>query len=88
MLSFDRDMRAREQSGKPLQVAMTGAGFMGRGIALQMVKHMPGLRLAVICNRTLSRAFECYDYAGVPRDSIVEVMRSCPDPASADREVA
>ena len=73
MLSFDRDMARRAATGKPLQIAMTGAGFMGRGIALQMVKKMPGLRLAVICNRTLARAFECYEYAGVPRSSIVEV---------------
>ncbi|MFC1459424.1 NAD(P)H-dependent oxidoreductase [Microvirga arabica] len=73
MLSVDREMSRREASGRPLQIAMTGAGFMGRGITLQLVKKMPGLRLAVICNRTLSRARDCYVAAGVPAEEIVTV---------------
>jgi predicted homoserine dehydrogenase-like protein len=73
MLSFDRDMARRAATGQPLQIAMTGAGFMGRGITLQLVQKMPGLRLAVICNRTLARARECYEFAGVPADQIVIV---------------
>jgi predicted homoserine dehydrogenase-like protein len=45
-------------------VALVGAGYMGRGIAYQMVKGMPGMRLVAISNRTLSTAERAYREAG------------------------
>jgi predicted homoserine dehydrogenase-like protein len=74
MLSFDLDMAKRERLGNPVQVSLVGAGFMGHGIANQMVNGMPGLRLAIICNRTLEKAANAYTQAGVPRDQIVEAQ--------------
>lgn len=74
MLSFDLDMARRERSGQPVHVSLIGAGFMGRGIASQMVNGMPGLRLSLICNRTLHRAADAFAEAGIPRDQIVEAQ--------------
>ena len=43
---------------------MVGAGFMGRGIALQVLKYAKGIRLPAISNRTLSQAEKAYNQAG------------------------
>ncbi|HEU4829923.1 MAG TPA: SAF domain-containing protein [Gemmatimonadales bacterium] len=65
MIIVDRALRRLEEEGKPLKVAMVGAGFMARGIANQIVNSVPGLRLSVIANRTLANAVQCYAEAGV-----------------------
>lgn len=44
---------------------MIGAGFMARGIALQIIKSCPGLRLVAIANRHPERARQVYAAAGV-----------------------
>jgi predicted homoserine dehydrogenase-like protein len=43
---------------------MVGAGFMGRGIALQILTATPGMELVAICNRTVEKAREAYALAG------------------------
>jgi predicted homoserine dehydrogenase-like protein len=45
---------------------------MGRGIANQIVNSVPGMELAVISNRHLSRAVEAYEQAGVQDAETVE----------------
>ena len=44
---------------------MIGAGFMGRGIALQIVAYVKGMQLVAISNRTLASAERAYREAGV-----------------------
>lgn len=65
MILVDRELERREAEGKPIRVAMVGAGFMGRGIALQIETATPGMKLVAIANRTLERAHEAYGLAGV-----------------------
>ena len=65
MIIVDRALRAREAERRPIRVGMIGAGFMARGIANQIVRSVPGMRLAVIANRTLERANQAYAEAGV-----------------------
>lgn len=66
MIVLDTALKAREASGKPIQVGMIGAGFMASGIANQMVNSVPGMRLAAISNRTLEKAAKVYSEAGLP----------------------
>jgi predicted homoserine dehydrogenase-like protein len=73
MILADTALRARAESGKPVRFGLYGAGFMGRGIANQVLNHMPGMRVAVICNRTVAAAIAAYADFGVPREDIVEV---------------
>lgn len=73
MYIVDTALAARAASGKPVQVAMFGAGYMARGITTQIVRYTPGLRLAVICNRTVGKAIGCYTAVGVDRSDIREV---------------
>src|SRR5207248_6404766 len=66
MIIVDNALKARAASGKPIQVGMIGAGFMGRGIANQIVNSVPGMRLAAIANRTVAQAARAYIEAGAP----------------------
>ena len=72
MLIVDTALAARAAAGSPLRFAMFGAGYMGRGIANQVVNHMPGIEIGVICNRTVSKAIEILQAVGVPEGRIVE----------------
>jgi predicted homoserine dehydrogenase-like protein len=65
VILVDRALAERAREGRPVRVAMVGAGFMGRGIALQIVTATPGMELVAICNRTVDRAREAYALGGV-----------------------
>ena len=56
MIIVDNALRQRERAGKPIRVGLVGAGFAGKGFALQLLSRLPGLRLAAISNRTLPEA--------------------------------
>ena len=64
MIIVDDALKARHAEDRPLRVALIGAGFMGRGIANQIVNYMRGMELAVICNRTPENAENAWRYAG------------------------
>lgn len=83
MLIVDTALRSRAAEGRPVQVAMFGAGYMARGITTQIVRYTPGLRLAVICNRTVEKAIGCYTAVGVAREDIREVT----SPAELDQVI-
>ncbi|MGQ0603983.1 MAG: NAD(P)H-dependent oxidoreductase [Anaerolineales bacterium] len=74
MIIVDRALEKRQAEGNPIRVAMIGAGFMGRGIALQIVNSVPGLRLVAIANRHLDGARRAYVEAGVESVQPVETM--------------
>lgn len=65
MILVDDALRRRAQQDDPVRFAMFGAGFMGRGIANQVVRYTPGMDLSVICNRSVSAALDAYARAGV-----------------------
>jgi predicted homoserine dehydrogenase-like protein len=65
MIIVDRALQARADADDPIQVGMIGAGFMGRGIANQIINSVPGMRLAAIANRTIDGARRAYVEAGV-----------------------
>jgi predicted homoserine dehydrogenase-like protein len=64
VILVDRALAEREQAGSPIRVGMVGAGFMGRGIALQILTAVRGLRLVAIANRHVERARDAYERAG------------------------
>jgi predicted homoserine dehydrogenase-like protein len=79
-MSVDTALQRREQEGRPIRVAMIGAGATGRAIALQLGTPVPGIRLAGIANRTLAHAERAYREAGVaewcPADTAARVEES------------
>jgi predicted homoserine dehydrogenase-like protein len=64
MIIVDTALAKRVAEGNPIRVALVGAGYMARGIALQILTAMPGIRLVAISNRTLSQAQRAYHDAG------------------------
>lgn len=65
MIIVDTALAKRQAEGNPIKVAMVGAGFMGRGIALQISKYTPGMELVAISNRTIAKARQAYTEAEV-----------------------
>jgi predicted homoserine dehydrogenase-like protein len=74
MIIVDKALEKRQQEGNPVRVAMIGAGFMGRGIALQIFTAVPGMELVAISNRHLEGAKRAYMEAGVEEVQVVETV--------------
>jgi predicted homoserine dehydrogenase-like protein len=72
MIIVDKALEERRREGNPVRVAMVGAGFMGRGIALQILSAVPGMRLVAIANRHVGKAHEAYALAGA--EDVAEVQ--------------
>lgn len=71
MIIVDKALEVRSREGNPIRVVIVGAGFMGRGIALQLLTAFPAIRLVAISNRHTEGARRAYQEAGV--DDILEV---------------
>jgi predicted homoserine dehydrogenase-like protein len=65
MVIVDTALAKRAAEGNPVRVALVGAGYMGRGVALQIISSFPGMRLVAVSNRTVSEAERAYREAGV-----------------------
>lgn len=65
MIIIDRALQTRKAAGNPIKVGMIGAGFMGRGIANQIINSVPGMELVAISNRQLDAAKRAYTEAGI-----------------------
>jgi predicted homoserine dehydrogenase-like protein len=72
LIIVDRALEKRQKENNPVRVAMIGAGFMGRGIALQIQNYVPGMELVAISNRHLDGAKRAYQEAGVEEFKLVE----------------
>ena len=72
MIIIDTALKKRQEEDRPIQVGLIGAGFMGRGIALQILLSVPGMRLAGVVNRSTSVAEQAYRQAGV--DSLISTV--------------
>jgi predicted homoserine dehydrogenase-like protein len=64
MIIIDTALRKRHEADNPVRVAMVGAGYMARGIALQFLTAVKGMRLVGVANRTVEQAQRCYTQAG------------------------
>ncbi|NTS39523.1 NAD(P)-dependent oxidoreductase [Flavisolibacter sp. BT320] len=65
MILVDTALAKRHAENNPVRVAMVGAGFMAKGIALQICNYVPGMQLVAIANRSLEKAKQAYADAGV-----------------------
>ncbi len=65
MLIVDTALQAREQSGNPIRVAQFGAGHMGLAMVKQIERHMPGMTVSVLYNRTVSKAITAFESLGI-----------------------
>ncbi len=74
MIIIDTALEKRQQEGNPVRVGVVGAGYMGRGITLQITNYIKGMELVAISNRTLSEAERAYRQAGIESVKPVETV--------------
>ena len=72
MIVVDRALQECLSTGNPVKVGMIGAGFMGRGIANQIINSVPGMVLVAIANRNLEGAKRAYEESGIKEVEEVE----------------
>ena len=65
MIIVDTALAERVAQGNPIRLALVGGGYSARHIAHQVVSSFPGIKLAVIANRTPENARGCYEFAGI-----------------------
>jgi predicted homoserine dehydrogenase-like protein len=71
MYVIDTKLKEREAADEPIQCGILGAGEMTLGLVNQIERHVPGMRVAAIYNRTILKAERCYRTAG--HETIVQV---------------
>jgi predicted homoserine dehydrogenase-like protein len=65
MIIVDTALEKRHQEGNPVRVGVVGAGYMGRGVVLQILTAIVGMEPVAVSNRTISEAERAYRQAGV-----------------------
>jgi predicted homoserine dehydrogenase-like protein len=85
MILVDRALEIRQAENRPIRVGMVGAGFMGRGIALQILQSTVGMRLVAIANRHLETADRAYKEAGAADAQPVSTVVELEDAIRANR---
>jgi len=79
MIILDKILEQRHSDNNPIKVAMVGAGFMGRGVAMQIVKYTLGMDLVAISNRNIESARRAYQEAGIEEITTVENLGQLED---------
>ena len=64
MILLDTALAQRETEGRPIRIGLVGAGFMGRGLRMQLSTPLLGMRLAAIANRHVDGAARAWADAG------------------------
>ncbi|PSF38657.1 NAD(P)-dependent oxidoreductase [Aphanothece hegewaldii CCALA 016] len=85
MIIIDKMLKVRAEVGKPIRVGMIGAGFMGRGIANQIINSVPGMKLVAISNRNLEGAKQAYNEAGVEDIKVVNTLTALESAIASDQ---
>ncbi|WP_432708684.1 NAD(P)H-dependent oxidoreductase [Pedobacter sp.] len=65
MIIVDNALAKLAAENKHINVALIGAGFMGKAIAIQICKYTNGMKLVAISNRTIEKAKKAYEEAGI-----------------------
>lgn len=72
MMIIDTALAKRQEENNPIRVALVGAGFMGRGIVLQIANSVPGMEVVAIYNRNVEGAKRAYQEAGISDFEVVD----------------
>jgi len=85
MIIIDNALARRQAEGNPVRVAMIGAGFMGRGIAMQIAAAVPGMTLVAISNRNIEGARRAYIESGETDVTVVTTIAGLENAIAADQ---
>ncbi|GAB4311589.1 MAG: NAD(P)-dependent oxidoreductase [Bacteroidales bacterium] len=79
MIIVDNALKKRAEENNPILVGMVGAGFMGSGIARQIMNSVPGMELVAIANRNVEKARKAFLDAGATEVNEVSTAGSITD---------
>lgn len=85
MIIVDNALSKLEEKNMPIKVALVGAGFMGKAIALQICKYTPGMRLVAISNHHIDKARQAYLDAEIEEVSEVSFTTQLEDNIRNDK---
>ncbi len=88
MILVDTALKARAEQGKPILVAIVGAGFMSQGLTNQIFHSTPGMRVVAVSNRNPQRAIDVLRYAGCEEIVVAQTQRQLDEAIFAGRPVA
>jgi predicted homoserine dehydrogenase-like protein len=88
MILVDTELKTREARGAPIRVAIVGAGFMSQGLANQIARSVPGMRLVAISNRSIKRAIDVFQYCGCENVVVAETQGQLDDAIRANEPAA
>ncbi|QXV64843.1 NAD(P)-dependent oxidoreductase [Mucilaginibacter sp. 21P] len=74
MIIVDTALAKRAALNNPVKVAMVGAGFMAKGIAIQICNYVPGIELVAIANRNIEHAKVAYNEADIFDTNMVDTV--------------
>ena len=79
MVIVDTALAKRQEENNPVRVGLVGAGFMGRGIVLQIANSVPGMEMVAIYNRSVEGAKRAYREAGIEDFEVVNTQAALED---------
>jgi predicted homoserine dehydrogenase-like protein len=85
MIIVDTALAKRHEQNNPIRVGLIGAGFMGRGIVLQIANYVKGMEVVAIYNRSVEGAERAYTEAGITDFKIVNDQRELEDRVSKQK---
>lgn len=65
MIIVDTALQKRADENRPIRVGVIGAGYMGRGLVMQIITAMTGMECSAVFNRTIETAELAYTQSGV-----------------------
>jgi predicted homoserine dehydrogenase-like protein len=88
MIMVDTALAVREAQNMPIRVAIVGAGFMSQGLANQISRSVPGMRLVAISNRNIKRAIDVFQYCGQENVVVADTQGRLNDAIRANKPAA
>ena len=74
MMIVDKALEQRHREGRPIRVGVVGAGFMARGVVLQVTTAVKGMVVVAVANRTIETARRAFTEAGIEKIATVETV--------------
>lgn len=87
MIIVDKQLQKREEKGKPIRVAITGAGAMGTGMINQITRYTPGMQVSAIYDRTIEKAEQAFRKSGITGYSLSDNIGSAQKAVSSGKPV-
>jgi predicted homoserine dehydrogenase-like protein len=79
MVIVDTALAKRAAQNNPIKIGIVGAGFMARGVVLQITNSVPGMDVVAIYNRTTDGAKRAYIEAGIEDFEVVTSQSALED---------